>query len=96
MPGVITEQGRTSLLAINYILLDLNKEDVRELISFPSTIGTELILEIEANLQYTLGKAHVNQKNHCANRNYLMAIPRCKPRKLLVINFELRIWEVLG
>ena len=70
MPGATREQGRISLPAIHYILIDLNQEE-RSRASFipPVTFSTELILE-KANLQYTLGKAHVNQKNHLADRNY--------------------------
>jgi hypothetical protein len=74
MPGVITEQERSSLRAIHYILLDLSKEEgSRAYVIFPVPFGTGLILE-KANLHYTPGKAHVNQKNHWANRSYLMAI----------------------
>jgi hypothetical protein len=87
MPGVTKERGRTSLLAINYILLDLSKEESsRAYFISPVPFGTGQILE-KATLQYTPGKAQVNQKNHCANRNYpgeVIADMRCGPSSVLL------------
>jgi hypothetical protein len=74
MPGIISAQERSSSRAIHYILLDLSKEEgSRAYLIFQVPFGTGLILK-KANLQYTPGKAHVNQKNHWANRSFLIAI----------------------
>jgi hypothetical protein len=57
---------------MNYIVIDLEPGRMtKSLFYSPTSRGNEPIQEAKAIPQYTPAKAHVNQKNPCADRNYL-------------------------
>jgi hypothetical protein len=57
---------------MNYIVIDLEQGGTtKSLFYSPTSKGNQPILETKAISQYTPAKAHVNQKNPCADRNYL-------------------------